>query len=182
MPKKSSLSDPFTSNITNTTSLIESLISPDNLSFLPVVHVAGTKGKGSTCLLIASLLQKHLKKSDVKIGLYTSPHLRCITERIQINKVPIDKDTFSSFYYFILRNCGSNIFLFQLLTILGILYFYTSKIDIAVIETGIGGTLDPTNIFSSPLATVITSIGWDHTDILGLALVRSKLFLGIVVE
>jgi dihydrofolate synthase/folylpolyglutamate synthase len=133
------------------------------------VHVAGTNGKGSTSHMIASALMqlKNPEGTDLKVGLYTSPHLLDFRERVKINgeKVPLDfvydfiyryKDTF--------ENIGASYF--EITTALAFEYFAKSKVDIAVIECGLGGRLDSTNIIS-PLISVITNIGKDHCEHLG---------------
>lgn len=173
----------YASNIARTRSILCSLIPEFDHTFPPVIHIAGTKGKGSTCALICSLLQKYLPVR--RVALYTSPHLRCITERMQINRVPIKRLKFASLVEYLVCEKGlDDLFQFQLLTIIAFLYFSTCNVDIVVVETGIGGSLDPTNIFPSPVATIITSIGWDHTDLLGtfglsifIALIRRLAFL-----
>lgn len=104
---------------------------------------------------------------------------------MQINRVPIKRLKFASLVEYLVCEKGlDDLFQFQLLTIIAFLYFSTCNVDIVVVETGIGGSLDPTNIFPSPVATIITSIGWDHTDLLGtfglsifIALIRRLAFL-----
>jgi len=134
------------------------------------IHVVGTKGKGSTCAILSSLLTQ----AGFKTGLYTSPHLEDIRERIMINGVPIDKGSFTSIidrlHEFIYSN---NLQLsknfrttFELLTATAFIFFAEKKVDYAVIEAGLGGRLDATNVIS-PEITIITSISLDHTNILG---------------
>ena len=130
---------------------------------LRAVHVAGTNGKGSTSHLIAAALQA----SGLKVGLFTSPHLVSLTERIRINGKPIAEEEVAAFI-------GENkAFLdeiqpsfFETMTAMAFAYFIREKVDIAVIEVGLGGRLDSTNVLT-PILSVITNIGLDHTEFLG---------------
>ena len=127
------------------------------------IHVAGTNGKGTTCYLLSEIYSDQ----GYKTGLYTSPHLLKYNERVQVNgqKIP-DEDLlvfFNSHYEEIER---TGISYFEISTALAFWYFAQSDVDIAIIETGLGGRLDATNIIS-PLMSVITSISFDHMDILG---------------
>ena len=127
------------------------------------VHVAGTNGKGSTSHMIASILLE----AGYKVGLYTSPHLKSFTERIRINGNEISEDyvvSFISKHKTILEKQGLSFF--EMTVGLAFDYFASEKVDIAVIEVGLGGRLDSTNIIS-PEISVITNIGWDHMDMLG---------------
>ncbi|MBR4499998.1 MAG: bifunctional folylpolyglutamate synthase/dihydrofolate synthase [Paludibacteraceae bacterium] len=130
---------------------------------LRAIHVAGTNGKGSTSHLIAAALQA----SGLKVGLFTSPHLVSLTERIRINGRPIEEQEIADF---IEQNKD---FLdevqpsfFETMTALAFAYFVKQKVDIAVIEVGLGGRLDSTNVLT-PILSVITNIGFDHTEFLG---------------
>lgn len=127
------------------------------------IHVAGTNGKGSVCHMLSSVLQKN----GYKTGLYTSPHLVNFTERAKINGQEIPE---SWVYAFILRlkNLPEEIrpSFFEFTTVMAFTWFAEQEVDIAVIETGLGGRLDATNILS-PIITVITSIDLDHQDLLG---------------
>ena len=139
----------------------------------PSIHIAGTKGKGSTSTLIETLLQI----SGYRTGLYTSPHIFDYVERIKVNKVPIPEELFARYFFYLielnnrLRPFAPKLFrtVFELLTAMGFLYFKDSNVDVAVVEVGLGGRLDCTNILS-PLISVITSLGLDHTAILGKTL------------
>ncbi len=130
---------------------------------LRAVHVAGTNGKGSTCHLIAAVLQS----AGFKVGLYTSPHLVDLRERIRINAQPVPEEKVAGFI-------GQNrAFLddtqpsfFETMTAMAFAYFAEEKVDIAVVEAGLGGRLDSTNVLT-PLLSVITNIGMDHTEFLG---------------
>jgi dihydrofolate synthase/folylpolyglutamate synthase len=127
------------------------------------IHVAGTNGKGSTSAMLASIL----KTAGYKVGLYTSPHLTDYRERITINGVKISKRYVTQFI-----NANKTFFeahdlsFFEMSVGLALSYFKDKKVDIAIIEVGMGGRLDATNIIT-PILSVITSIGLDHTQFLG---------------
>jgi folylpolyglutamate synthase/dihydrofolate synthase len=128
------------------------------------VHIAGTNGKGSTAVLTANVL----KESGYKTALYTSPHLVKITERIKVNGKNIPDKVFNVLvkkYLSLADKCKLSYF--EYLTAIAFLYFASKKVDIAVIETGLGGRFDATNVIKSPLICVITSIALDHEEILG---------------
>jgi dihydrofolate synthase/folylpolyglutamate synthase len=132
------------------------------------VHVAGTNGKGSVSLKIA----RSLSNAGYKVGLYTSPHLFFPEERIEINGKYIDEATFFNkleFLYEFSKNHSLEQSFFNLCTMAAFLYFHEENIDVAVIETGLGGTYDATNVID-PIVSVITSIGFDHMHILGKTL------------
>src|ERR1700733_7432708 len=129
------------------------------------VHVAGTKGKGSTCAMIAAMLQGN----GYKVGLYTSPHLVDIRERIQINGDMIPHAEFARLIKMIMpmvNRARPTPTYFDVLTAAAFKYFAEQKVDIAVIETGLGGRLDSTNVIK-PEVTAITSISKDHMAQLG---------------
>lgn len=130
---------------------------------LKTIHVGGTNGKGSTSNMLASVLQE----AGYKVGLYNSPHLIDFTERIKINGKNCDKNFV---YEFIqkLKNLPAEIkpSFFEFTTIMAFEYFYQQKVDFAIIEVGLGGRLDSTNIIQ-PLVTTITNVDLDHQDILG---------------
>lgn len=129
----------------------------------PTVHIAGTNGKGSTAAMIASVLTA----SGYKTGLYTSPHLLKFNERIRIDGNPIsDKDLIQ--YTIMIRDevKKTKSTFFEATTAIAFKYFKDQKIDIAVIETGLGGRLDATNVVA-PLLSIITNIGLEHTEYLG---------------
>lgn len=130
----------------------------------PVVHVAGTKGKGSTCALIANVL----KTAKYKVGLYTSPHLQEFTERIKVDNIDIEKDILTSLVEEIkpVINNLEGLTTFEITTALAFLFFSRIKVDIAVIEVGLGGRLDATNVVQ-PMVSIITTISKDHVKILG---------------
>jgi dihydrofolate synthase/folylpolyglutamate synthase len=128
------------------------------------IHVAGTNGKGSVTTKIASALTQ----LGFKTGLYTSPHIDTFHERIQINGEMISNEDASFFLNKILE-ISKEITFFEALTMLAFLYFQKKQVDFAVIETGLGGTLDATNVIL-PELSVITSISYDHMNILGNSL------------
>ncbi len=127
------------------------------------LHIAGTNGKGSSSHFIASILQEH----GYKVGLYTSPHLKSFTERIKINGQEVDKQWIVDFFdqnQPLLASIRPSFF--EWTVIMAFQYFKEQKVDFAIIETGLGGRLDSTNIID-PLGCLITNIGYDHQDILG---------------
>ena len=128
------------------------------------VHIAGTNGKGSTAHLISSVLQE----SGYKVGLYTSPHLKCFTERIKINGKSIQKNYVIDFFN---KNSGfikeNSLSFFEITVGLAYENFSKNKVDISIIEVGLGGRLDATNIIQNPEVSIITNIGMDHSIILG---------------
>jgi len=127
------------------------------------IHVAGTNGKGSTSHMLASVLQE----SGYKVGLYTSPHLKDFRERIRINGKKIKKNFVVAFVEDQLNFFNhNNISFFEMTVALAFEYFSKSKVDIAIIETGLGGRLDATNIII-PELSIITNIGKDHSEFLG---------------
>ncbi|SFA84308.1 dihydrofolate synthase / folylpolyglutamate synthase [Flavobacterium swingsii] len=130
---------------------------------IKTIHVAGTNGKGSTSSMIASVLQE----AGYKVGLYTSPHLKDFRERIKINGIEISEDFVVDF---VAKNKAffeeNNLSFFEMTVGLSFDYFVKQEIDVAIIEVGMGGRLDSTNIIT-PLVSVITNIGLDHTQFLG---------------
>lgn len=127
------------------------------------IHIAGTNGKGSVANLVASALQS----CGLKIGLFTSPHILDFRERIRVNgKIPMEYvfKQLTSWMPWIVEN---DLSFFEITTGLAFKYFADSGVDYAVIETGLGGRLDSTNILEKPELTVITSIGFDHMALLG---------------
>ncbi|WP_294249772.1 folylpolyglutamate synthase/dihydrofolate synthase family protein [uncultured Chryseobacterium sp.] len=127
------------------------------------IHIGGTNGKGSTSNMLASVLQE----SGYKVGLYNSPHLIDFTERIKINGTNCDK-TFVYDFIQKLKNLPEDIqpSFFEFTTIMAFEYFYRKQVDIAIIEVGLGGRLDSTNIIT-PLISAITNVQLDHQNILG---------------
>jgi dihydrofolate synthase/folylpolyglutamate synthase len=135
---------------------------------LNLIHVTGTNGKGSVCKKLASIFTK----SGMKTGLFISPHISSFRERIQIDNKYIDKEYVTlelEKIYKVLEQNNCELTYFEIVTLLCFNYYRDMKIDIGVIEVGIGGNLDATNIFD-PLLSIITSIGMDHMDSLGYTL------------
>lgn len=127
------------------------------------IHVGGTNGKGSTSHMLASVLQE----ADYRVGLYTSPHLKSYTERIRINGVEVDKDFVVEFinkHKTFLEQ--QKLSFFEMTVGMAFEYFALKKVDISIIEVGLGGRLDSTNIIT-PELSVITNIGYDHMQFLG---------------
>lgn len=165
----------------NTTSLLEELYQRKSSTFtlglepvkelaaklgnpeerMNVIHVAGTNGKGSTSLMIFHIL----KAAGYKVGLYTSPHLKQFNERFRVNDALITDKEIARYYQQIKSHITNQSF-FEITTLLGFLYFKDKKCDCVVVETGLGGRLDATNIVT-PLLSVITMIGIEHTNYLG---------------
>lgn len=148
-------------DLTNTIKLLNCVGNP-HLSFKSV-HIAGTNGKGSSAHSIASVLQE----AGYKTGLYTSPHLKEFTERIKINGEEIDKDAVIRFvekYQQDIIEISPSFF--EVTVAMAFQYFAEQKVDIAIIETGLGGRLDSTNVIN-PIVSLITMIGKDHASILG---------------
>jgi len=129
---------------------------------LKAVHVTGTNGKGSAC----ALFEASLRAAGLKTGLFTSPHLVSMTERIQLNGRNIPEDRFAALFAEVFA-AGPDLSFFELLTCMAFLYFEREKTDLAVIEVGIGGRFDTTNVLARPVLSVITSIDFDHKKYLG---------------
>ena len=130
------------------------------------VHIAGTNGKGSTAAMTASVLQT----AGYRTGLYTSPHLMRYNERMHIDGVPISDEDFVEAASQVQRVCeqlGGVPIVFEVLTLMALWYFAQQHCDIVVLEVGIGGLLDSTNVIPSPKAAIITQLGMDHTETLG---------------
>ena len=149
------------------TALCEAFDNPqDKLKF---VHVAGTNGKGSTCTMISNMLVA----AGYKVGLFTSPFVVDFRERIQVNSEMIPKDAFAKIVEKIvpvideLKKKNIEPTEFEIITAAAFIYFLEENCDIVVLEVGLGGTLDSTNIIKKSEVSVITSISMDHTDILG---------------
>lgn len=151
----------YKKDLTNTLLLAEHLGNPERK--IKTVHVTGTNGKGSTSSMLASVLQE----AGYKVGLYTSPHLKDYRERIKINGEMISEDFVVSFIHknksFFEQN---HLSFFEMTVGLAFDYFAKEKVDVAIIEVGLGGRLDSTNIIT-PLISVITNIGFDHVQFLG---------------
>ncbi len=151
----------FRKDLSNTIKLAKQLNHPENN--FKTIHVAGTNGKGSTSHMLASILQE----AGYKVGLYTSPHLKDFRERVKINGKVISKQFVTNFIkrYKLFFEANSLSF-FEMTVGMAFNYFSKQKVDIAVIEVGMGGRLDSTNIII-PEVSVITNIGFDHMQFLG---------------
>jgi dihydrofolate synthase/folylpolyglutamate synthase len=153
------------------TELLDAMDNPQKK--LKFIHIAGTNGKGSTSTMTATIL----KEAGYKTGLFTSPFLEKFNERIQINNCPISDDGLVSATAFVkerieimLKQGKPHPTEFEMVTAVGMQYFYQEQVDLVVLEVGMGGRLDATNIIENPLAVVIMSISMDHTDYLGTTL------------
>ena len=129
---------------------------------LKYIHVAGTNGKGSVCTILDSIL----REAGYKTGLYTSPHIWEYTERIRICGQDIPKEKFAE-YIETITNLGIHLTEFEILTIMMFLYFKEQNVDIVILETGLGGRFDATNVIKNNLCSIITHIDLDHTERLG---------------
>jgi dihydrofolate synthase/folylpolyglutamate synthase len=154
----------YKADLSQTLKLARHLSHPENK--FKSVHVGGTNGKGSTAHMLASVLQE----AGYKVGLYTSPHLKDYRERIRINGVMINK---KSVVDFVAKNKSffedNSLSFFEMSVGMAFDFFVQEQVDIAVVEVGLGGRLDSTNILS-PEVSVITNIGLDHTQFLGTTL------------
>jgi len=130
---------------------------------LKTIQVAGTNGKGSTCAILSSILLN----ANYKVGLFTSPHLVSVNERIRINGIPISDNHISEYIQLYKNDIEeTSASFFETITIMAFWYFKKMNVDYAIMETGLGGRLDSVTI-CSPIASVITSISLDHAEILG---------------
>ena len=141
-------------------SVLEKLGNPQDS--LKCIHVAGTNGKGSTCAILASILQY----AGYKVGLYTSPHIYEYTERIKINGEEILKEDFAKLFEEV-SSTGIHLTEFETLTAIMFLYFFRKKVELVILETGMGGRFDATNVIKENLCAIITQIDLDHTERLG---------------
>ncbi|KXH69346.1 folylpolyglutamate synthase [Colletotrichum salicis] len=155
-----------------------------DLDSLNVIHVAGTKGKGSTCAFTDSILARHRAASPRgvprKVGLLISPHLIAVRERIRINGVPISEELFARYFFEVWERLGEENKMLEgevavgtrpiysrYLTLVSFHAFLSEGCDVAILETGIGGEYDATNLVGRPVATGITTLGIDHVFALG---------------
>ncbi|KAF8341571.1 FolC bifunctional protein [Cantharellus anzutake] len=149
---------------------------PEDLNRLNVIHVTGTKGKGSTCAFVDSLL-RHSDPSW-KVGLYTSPHLIAVRERIRINGEPISEELFARYFFDVWDRLENTTIetqefrtpkpmYFKFLTLVAFHVFMELKVDATILEVGVGGTYDSTNIVPKPVATGVSALGIDHVFMLG---------------
>ncbi|XP_014254343.1 folylpolyglutamate synthase, mitochondrial-like [Cimex lectularius] len=140
---------------------------------IPVIHVSGTKGKGTTCNLCESVIRAH----GYKTGLFTSPHLISVKERISLNGVPLTYSEFTNHFWSVYSALDNNKenehdmpSYFKFLTVMAFNVFFKENVDVAIFEVGVGGEYDCTNIFQHTPIVGITSLGLDHTSILGTSL------------
>ncbi|GAV00494.1 hypothetical protein RvY_11333 [Ramazzottius varieornatus] len=144
-------------------------IEPVDLDRLNIIHVSGTKGKGSTCAFTESLL----RRSGYRTGFFSSPHLVAVRERIRLDGVPLAEDVFTRYFWDVhdaLRDgCQPEEMppYFKFLTVMSFYVFLQEKVDVAVVEVGIGGTFDSTNVIKHPTVCGVSSLGYDHMSILG---------------
>ncbi|KAI0796609.1 FolC bifunctional protein [Abortiporus biennis] len=149
---------------------------PEDLNALNVIHITGTKGKGSTCAFTDSIL-RHVKP-DWKVGLYTSPHLVAVRERIRINGAPLSEEAFAKYFFDVWDRLEANDtranpetlpkpMYFRFVTLVAYHAFLSLKVDATILEVGVGGTFDCTNIVPKPIVTGISALGIDHTAVLG---------------
>lgn len=146
----------------NISNLLEKLGNPQNKS--KTIHVAGTNGKGSTCAFIDSIL----RTAGYNVGVFTSPHLVDFRERIRFQGKKISKESFVAAYDTIKPFLTNQTF-FEVLTAIAFVYFSKEKIDFLIVEVGLGGRLDATNVIT-PLMSIITSIALDHSKYLGTSI------------
>ncbi|KAK3309487.1 Mur ligase [Chaetomium strumarium] len=162
---------------------------PEELDRLNIVHVAGTKGKGSTCAFVDSILSRYRQKKKTggggggpphKVGLFTSPHLIAVRERIRIDSRPISEELFAKYFFQVWDRLeanadvaadaaapGSKPVYARYLTLMSYHVFLSEGVDAAVYETGIGGEYDATNVVERPVASGISTLGIDHVFMLG---------------
>jgi dihydrofolate synthase/folylpolyglutamate synthase len=159
----------YKTDLHNTIELCKALDDPQHK--FKTIHIAGTNGKGSTSHMLAAILQQ----AGYKTGLYTSPHLKDFRERIKINGAMIP-EAFVTDFVQRTKALSEKVepSFFELTVAMAFDYFAREKVDIAIIETGLGGRLDSTNIIT-PILSIITNIGWDHMNILGDSLEKIAL-------
>ncbi len=164
--------------LSRTLTLLEKIGNPHKK--LKFVHVAGTNGKGSTCAFLSSILEK----SEYRVGLYTSPYINVFNERMRVNGQNISDSDLCEIIEFIKPFADSMTddapTEFEIITAAAFEYFFRQKCDIVVLEVGLGGEFDSTNVISAPECAVMCAIGLDHTQMLGdtvekIALTKSKI-------
>jgi folylpolyglutamate synthase len=153
---------------------------PSDFNRLNIVHIAGTKGKGSACAYVNSILTAYRATVGLpkKIGLYTSPHLIAVRERIRINSEPISESLFTKYFFEVWNALERSAaaegldpkhkpVYFRFLTLMSFHVFMREGVDAAIYEVGVGGEWDSTNIIEQPVVTGITTLGIDHVEVLG---------------
>lgn len=147
----------------------------DDLDALRAIHVSGTKGKGSTCAFVEHIM----RECGVRTGLYSSPHLVDVRERFRIDGAPVSKATFTREFWWLFDACRSRCAdlggppaYFRFLTLLGFRIFAQEKVTCAILEVGLGGRLDATNLVRAPAVCGVTSLGLDHVEVLGDTLAK----------
>lgn len=155
-------------NLDRMANLMQKLGNPQNQ--LKFIHIAGTNGKGTTASFISSIL----REAGMQVGLFTSPHLEVVNERIQVDQKFISDQDFiectekvAAYVEEVETELSEKLYSFEILTAVAFVYFSRQNCDLVVLETGIGGRLDSTNIIETPEVAVITSIGLDHMNMLG---------------
>uniref|UniRef100_A0A8C8Z0E1 Folylpolyglutamate synthase n=1 Tax=Prolemur simus TaxID=1328070 RepID=A0A8C8Z0E1_PROSS len=151
--------------------LARSGLQVEDLDRLNIIHVTGTKGKGSTCAFTECILRNY----GLKTGFFSSPHLVQVRERIRINGQPISPELFTKYFWRVYHrleetkdsSCVSMPPYFRFLTLMAFHVFLQEKVDLAVVEVGIGGAYDCTNIIRKPVVCGVSSLGIDHTSLLG---------------
>ncbi|OGP92356.1 MAG: hypothetical protein A2156_14850 [Deltaproteobacteria bacterium RBG_16_48_10] len=156
--------------LTQVTKILEAIGNPHEE--IQAIHIGGTNGKGSTAAMMASILQKEV----YRVGLYTSPHLVHFTERIRVNGIEIEEEEVATLTGWIRERIGASeiaspFTFFDFTTAMALLYFSQKKVDLAIIEVGLGGRFDSTNVIN-PLLSVITNVTKDHEEILGKSLLK----------
>ncbi|PRW33995.1 folylpolyglutamate synthase isoform X1 [Chlorella sorokiniana] len=151
-------------------SYLECLGLDAELPNLSIIHVAGTKGKGSTCAMI----ERMLRSAGYRTGLFTSPHLVDVRERIRINGEPVDKESFLHNLWWCFNTLAEKAgddsgkpAYFRFLTLLGLKVFLEKQVDVVILEVGLGGRLDATNCVRQPVVCGVSSLGFDHMEVLG---------------
>ena len=143
---------------------------------LRAIHVSGTNGKGSVCMFVMALLRVYSARRGypLKVGLYTSPHLKTIRERIRVDGELITEESFAERFFQVWESLPTKPTseldvprYLQLLALVSLHHFLEEKVDVAIFETHLGGEFDATNIISGPIITAVTSIGLDHVRLLG---------------
>uniref|UniRef100_A0A0N5A9R1 tetrahydrofolate synthase n=1 Tax=Syphacia muris TaxID=451379 RepID=A0A0N5A9R1_9BILA len=156
-------------NLVETVDFLKQLnIKLDDIDMLNPIHVSGTKGKGSTCAFVESIL----RELGFKTGFYSSPHLVHVRERIKINGVSLSEELFTKYFFSVYDRLQDYLMpaYFKFLTLMAFYVFIKEKVDVAIIEVGIGGEHDCTNVIKNPVVCGITTLDFDHTNLLGSTL------------